>query len=82
MQAVPAELSDTEIIEEVVDISGVKHGQIKYQVNGDEMTCVSTQTYFLFFPQFKQPHVFLLCWPQKCAGHFFSHWLHTERSEK
>ena len=55
MQAVPAALSDTEIIEEVVDLSGVKHGQIKYQVNGDEMTCVSTYSeFFLFFLQFKQ----------------------------
>ena len=45
MQAVPAQLSDTEIVEEIVDLSGEKHGQIKYQVNGDEMTCVSIQTF-------------------------------------
>ena len=64
MQAVPAELSDTEIIEEVVDLSGTKRGKIKYQVNGDDMTCVSTQTYFdifLFFLSFKQLPTILSC---------------------
>ena len=40
-QAVPREVSEIMILEEIVDLNGDKHGEIYYEVIGDTMTTVS-----------------------------------------